>query len=484
MAEIRFVDQTLRDGQQSLWGMRMQAGMALPVVPLIDRVGYDVVDFVGSSMMEVLVRHCQEDPWEGLDLIVAAMPRSPMRAGVRNTAIISMSVTPDALMDLWVRTLCRHGVRSFWIYDVLHWNIDKTHRLAKVAKEFGAEVVASLMYTLSPVHTDAFYAERADLLAASPDVDGLLIYDTAGVLTPERARTLIAAVRPRAHGKYFELHCHACAGIAPLTYLAAIEAGVTTLHTCARPLANGSSLPSIESMLRNVRIAGHTAAIEERLLAPISAHFEAVARAAGLPLGVPVEYDLLLFEHQIPGGMTGTLRNQLAEHGMAERLDEVLHEVALVRRELGYPGMATPFSQLVGTIAVLNIVSGQRYAVIPDEVVQYAKGFYGQPVAPIDPDILDRIMATPRAALLPAVPEQPDLEEIRRPHGAVSDEELLLRALIAPHFIERMRAAGPVRQDYPLLASRELDAVRRLMTRSMARQLDVATEGFAVSLRR
>lgn len=484
MAEVRFIDQTLRDGQQSLWGMRMQAGMALPVVPLIDRVGYSVVDFVGSSMMEVLVRQCREDPWEGLDLIVAAMPNSPMRAGVRNTAIISMSVTPDALMDLWVRTLCRHGVRSFWIYDVLHWNIDKTHRLAKVAREFGAEVVVAVMYTLSPVHTDAFYADRTQLLAASPDVDGVLIYDTAGVLTPERARTLIPAIRSRAPGKRFEIHCHASAGIAPMTYLAAIEAGVTTIHTCARPLANGSSLPSVETMLRNVHLAGHTATLDARLLAPISDHFAAVARAAGLPLGVPVEYDLMLFEHQIPGGMTGTLRNQLAEHGMEARLDEVLHEVARVRRELGYPGMATPFSQLVGTLAVLNVVTGQRYAVIPDEVVQYAKGFYGQPVAPIDPDVLDRIMAAPRAAVLPAVAEQPTLEEIRRPHGNISDEELLLRALIAPAFIEKMRAAGPVRQDFPLLASQEIDAVRRLMSRSTARRLEVATESYRLSLRR
>jgi oxaloacetate decarboxylase alpha subunit len=485
MARIEFIDQTLRDGQQSLWGMQMQAGMALPVTPLIDRVGYEVVDFVGSSMMEVLVRNCQEDPWEGLDLIVGSMPHSRIRGGVRNTGIISMSVTPPALMDLWVRTLCRHGVRSYWIYDVLHWNIDNTHRLAKVAKEFDAEVVAALMYTLSPVHTDAFYAEKADLLSASPAIDRLLIYDTAGVLTPERARTLIPAVQARCNGKSFEIHCHNVAGIAPLTYLAALNLGLTTIHTCSRPLANGPSLPSAEAMIRNVVLAGHIPGIDGALLSPIAEHFERVAHTAGFPLGVPNEYDLMLFEHQIPGGMTGTLRNQLALHGMAERLDDVLHEVATIRRELGYPGMATPFSQLVGTLAVLNIVTGSRYSVIPDEVIQYALGHYGRPVAPIEPDVLDRIMNAPRAAdLVGTVPDQPSLEEIRRPYGDVSDEELILRVLIAEPFIDKMRAAGQVRRDYPALASPELEKIRQMMTASTARALDYEAEALRLSLRR
>ena len=133
MAHVQVIDQTIRDGNQSLWGMRMQAGMALPVAPLIDRTGYSTVDLVGSSMFEIMVRHAHEDPWAGLDLIVGAMPRTPIRAGLRCHGIITMSVTPDDLMDLWVRRLCEHGVRSFWIHDPLHVNLDKLHRLAKVA---------------------------------------------------------------------------------------------------------------------------------------------------------------------------------------------------------------------------------------------------------------------------------------------------------------------------------------------------------------
>ena len=184
MAHIEFVDQTLRDGQQSLWGMRMKAGMALPVTPLIDRVGYRVVDLTGSSMFEVLIKYCDEYPWDGLDLLTASMPNSRIRAGMRSNACVTFAITPDALMDLWVRSLCRHGISSFWIYDVL-FNIDKMHRLARVAKdEAGAEVAAAINFSNSPVHTDEYYGEKARLLAASPDVDTLLIYDTAtGELT-------------------------------------------------------------------------------------------------------------------------------------------------------------------------------------------------------------------------------------------------------------------------------------------------------------
>src|ERR1700731_2913691 len=150
MAFIEFLDETMRDGQQSLWGMRMRAGMGLPVSPVIDRTGFRVIDLAGSSMMEVLIRHCQENPWEGLDLLVEAMPRTPIRGGMRSNASVTFGVTPDSLMDAWMRQLNRHGVRSYWIYDVLY-NIDKIHRLAKGAKEFGSGGAGTSFIFFSPV---------------------------------------------------------------------------------------------------------------------------------------------------------------------------------------------------------------------------------------------------------------------------------------------------------------------------------------------
>lgn len=484
MAHVEFLDETMRDGQQSLWGMRMRAGMALPVSPLIDRTGFRVIDLAGSSMMEVLIRHCQENPWEALDLLVQSMPRTPIRGGMRSNASVTFGVTPDSLMDAWMRQLNRHGVRSFWIYDVL-FNIDKTHRLAKVAKEFGSEVAGAIMYTLSPVHTDAYYADKANKLSASPDIDTLLLYDTAGTLDGERLKTLLPAIVAEAQGKKIEFHSNNILGMSAKAYLDAIELGVSIIHTASRPMANGPSVPSTEVMVKNIELKGHTHSLDKSLFKAVADHFEAVGRAAGYLVNQYNEYDVLSIEHQIPGGMTGTLKAQLAQHNMSDKLDEVLTETARVRRELGFPGMATPFSQLVGTLAVLNIVSGKRYAIIPDEVIQYAAGFYGETVAPIDPNVLDKIMSAPRAKdVLANPPEQPTIEELRKRYGTTDDDELILRALVPEADLKRMKAAGPVQITYPLLSSRELDQVRRLMQIARAPVVEIKSQAMTLSLRR
>jgi oxaloacetate decarboxylase alpha subunit len=473
MARIEFIDQTLRDGQQSLWGMRMRAGHALPVASQVDRTGYAVTDLTGSSMFEVLIKYCREDPWAGLDAMARAMPRTPLRAGMRSNACVTFSVTPNDLMDLWVRRLAAHGIRSFWIYDVLY-NMDKMLRLAKVAHECGATVAGAINYSLSPVHTDQYYADRAGDLAASEHVDSLLLYDTAGSLTPERARTLVPQIVARAMGKPVEVHSHNVTGLSTWAYIEAVKGGATIVHTAARPLANGPSLPSTQIMLRNLALLGYETGLRSDLLEEVSAHFEKVAATYGLPTGVPNEFDLFAYEHQVPGGMTGTLKNQLAQHRMPERLDEVLREMAVVRRELGYPGMMTPFSQLVGTQAVLNIVTGTRYSVIPDEVIQYACGWYGQPVAPIEAAVMDRLSQHARYRDFDGKrPEQPSLAEIRRPFGDISDDELLLRFLVPEGDIVAMRAAGPLRTVLPVLASAEADLARDLLRQPSLRHLEV-----------
>ncbi len=484
MAHIEFLDETLRDGQQSLWGMRMQAGHALPVASLIDRTGYRVIDLTGSSMFECLIKYCRENPWEGLDLLAAAMPRTKIRAGMRSNASVTFSVTPDALMDAWMRQLNVHGCRSFWIYDVL-FNIDKMHRLAKVAKEFGSEVAGSIMFTLSPVHTDEYYADKADKLSICPDIDTLLLYDTAGVLEKDRLKTLLPAIKAKARGKPIEFHSNNLLGQSAKAYLDAIELGVSIIHTAVRPMANGPSVPSVEVMARNVELMGHTHNLDASLFAPVSAHFEKAGKAAGFLVNQYAEYDVLSIQHQIPGGMVGTMKAQLVQHGMSERLDEVMQETAIVRRELGYPGMATPFSQLVGTLAVLNIVTGKRYSVIPDEVIQYAAQHYGATVAPIEPNVLDKIMSAPRAKEICAnPPEQPTLAELHKRFGTTNDDELILRALVPSSEVDKALAAGPVKTSFPMLSSPELDQVQRLMKLANSAVVQVSSPDFKLSLRR
>jgi oxaloacetate decarboxylase (Na+ extruding) subunit alpha len=484
MAHIQFLDETMRDGQQSLWGMRMQAGMALPVAPMVDRTGYSVIDLTGSSMFECLIKYCYENPWEGLDLLVNSMPRTPIRAGMRSNASVTFGVTPDSLMDAWMRQLNVHGVRSYWIYDVL-FNIDKTLRLAKVAKEFGSEVAGAIMFTLSPVHTDDYYADKADKLAASDDIDTLLLYDTAGVLEKERLSTLLPAITAKSHGKPIEFHSNNLLGQSAKAYLDAIDLGATILHTAVKSMANGPSVPSVESMAKNVELLGHTHNLDTDLFAPVSDHFEKVGEAAGFLVNQHAEYDVLSIQHQVPGGMVGTLKAQLVQNGMSDRLDDVLKETAAVRKELGYPGMATPFSQLVGTQAVLNIVTGKRYSSIPDEVIQYAAGFYGETAGPIDPNVKDIIMSSPRAKqVVASPPPQPSIEDLRAEYGTDDDDELILRALVPGEGLEKMRKSGPVRTTYSYLSSPELQEVSRLMKIAQSPLVQVISDDFEMTLKR
>jgi oxaloacetate decarboxylase alpha subunit len=484
MAHITFLDQTLRDGQQSLWGLRMRAGMALPIVPVLDRTGFNVIDLTGSTAFECLIRYCRENPWEGLDLIVDAAPRTPIRAGMRSNAAVTFATTPDALMDAWMRQLNRHGCRSFWIYDVLY-NIDKMHRLAKVAKEFGSEVAGTVMYFQSPVHTDAYYADITNRVSRSADIDTILFYDTAGVLDRERMQTLLPVIKANARGKPIEFHSNNILGQSAKAYLDSLDFGVSVLHTASRPMANGPSVPSTEIMVHNIELLGHTHDLDKKLFGRVADHMESVGKAAGFLVNQHYEYDVLTTRSQIPGGMIGTLKAQLKIHGMSERYDELLREVAIVRRELGYPGMATPFSQLVGIQAVLNMVHGERYKTIPDEVIQYAACFYGAPVAPIEPDILDRIMNAPRAKqILASAPEQPTIEELRAKYGTTDDDELILRALVPEAELELMRQAGPVKHSYPLLSSPELDQVRKLMSIAKLPVVELRSPGVSARLTR
>jgi oxaloacetate decarboxylase alpha subunit len=250
-------------------------------------------------------------------------------------------------------------------------------------------------------------------------------------------------------------------------------------------MANGPSVPSVQSVVRNLELMGCSHSIDTSLLAAVDEHFRAVGRAAGYLVDQVSEYDLFNVTHQVPGGMVGTLKAQLEQHGMTHRLDEVLAETGAVRRDLGWPVMATPLSQLVGTQAVLNIVTGDRYSLVPDQVVAYAAGHYGTPPAPIEGAVLDRIMAAPRAAEIAAnPPEEPTLEELRKRHGTgTDDDELILRALIPEHDLDAMRAAGPVRRDFPLVSS-ELAELQALVTTVRSPYVSLATERFALELRR
>ncbi|MGH9043117.1 MAG: carboxyltransferase [Acidimicrobiia bacterium] len=483
---IDFVDQTLRDGQQSLWGLRMRAFQAAPALPYLDRTGFTVVDLTGAGMFQVLLRTFKDDPWASTDFLIQNLPTSVLRAGMRTISVIGFGFVPDSIVDLWIHTLSRHGVKSFWIYDCL-FDMGIMHRVANVALEAGAQPAPAVMYGLTDVHSDDFFAARAGEIASWNGIETVYFEDAAGVLTPERAATLLPKVRQATLGKRIELHCHNTTGLAPLNYIEAMRHGIDILHTASRSMANGASLPSTEMMLENVAVLGHTHGLDESMLAPVRQHFADEAVASGYETGIPNEFSLLPYRHQLPGGMTGTLKAQLEQHGMTQRLPEVLDEIMIVREDLGQPVMATPFSQLVGIQAVLNIVAGERYKVVPDEVIQYTLGHYGPLMRPVEPDVADRILSQPRAADFKGWERpQPTLRELRQRFGIhISDEELLLRAMHPDSEVDAMLASGPPRTEPRTRASELVQSIADLVSspRSL-RQLSVSLPDLSITVRR
>ena len=467
MTQIEFVDQTLRDGAQSLWGMRLRAYQAAEALPDIDRTGFRVVDLTGAGMFTVLLRQFRDDPWASLDFLVKNLPNSTVRSGLRTISVIGFGFTPDSIIDLWVKTLIKHGVTSFWLYDCLY-DLPTMHRLVKVIRSYGGQPVPAIMYGLTDLHDDAFFAEQARQMASWEGVESIYVEDAAGVLTPERARTLLPAIRAASGTIPLELHCHNTTNLAQHNYIEGIKAGFTIFHTASQPMANGPSLPSTEGMLPIVANLGHEHGLDESRLEPVAEHFRWAAQDAGYEVGQPAEYDPRVYDHQLPGGMTGTLKNQLAQHGMADRLGQVLEEIPRVRAELGQPIMATPFSQFVGIQAVLNVVAGDRYTLVPDEVVHYVMGHYGPLRGEVAPDVLDRVLAVPRAAEIARWERpQPTLSEIRaRWSSSMSDEELLLRFMTSDVEVDAMIAAGPVRTRPATSSARMLRHIDELATRT------------------
>jgi oxaloacetate decarboxylase alpha subunit len=488
MAQIEFIDQTLRDGQQSLWGMRMRAYQTTPILPNLNRTGFRVVDLTGGTLFVVMLRESGDDPWAALDHIVAGLPDTGHRAGMRPVAVGSFGFVPDSMLDLWVGTLVKHGIQSHWLFDCLY-DMPLMKAKAEAIQRVGGEVVPAIMYGLTDLHTDEFFADRAREMASWEGVNTIYVEDAPGVLTPERASTLLPALQEATPGVRLELHVHNTTGLAPLVYVEGMKAGIEIFHTCSLPMANGPSLPSTEAMVEIVEELGHSHGLDKSQLPPVAEQFAREAKRLGWATGVPNEYRMMPYRHQLPGGMTGTLINQLNEYGMPERFPEVVDEIVRVREELGQPVMATPFSQFVGIQAVLNVVLDERYKVVPEEVLHYALGHYGPLMRPIEPEIADKIFSQPRVKDLENWErDQTTLEEFREKLGKnLSDEELLLRYLAPEEHVDKMLRNGPLRTEPPARSDEFGEQLTELIESAERRPIkhfSLSRPGVKIDLRR
>jgi oxaloacetate decarboxylase alpha subunit len=448
MREIPIVDTTLRDAHQCLWATRMTTAHMLPIAEQMDNIGFQRIDLAGTIQFDVCIRFLKENPWERMRLMRQKITKTPLSSFTRSKNLVSFDTVPDDIVALWVERLVANGFREVGSFDGLN-DVNNMLATLNIARKLGVKTFGALSYCLSPVHTDELYVKTAKDLVKRGKVDAIWLKDAGGLLTVDRIRTLVPAVKKVIGDIPLELHSHCMTGLAPLVYLEGVKAGADRIHTSIAPLANGNAQPATQSMVGNLRNMSFSASINDALVDEVSEHFRRIAEIEGKPVGTPQEYDAFHYEHQIPGGMMSNFRQQLAQAGLSHLFQKLLEEVARVRYELGYPIMITPFAQLVGTQAVLNVVQGERYKTVPDEIKKYALGYYGKLLAPVDPDVLDRIVAngSPKIALKPQ-PLPPAVEKLRKEYPHASDDERVLRFMFAGNQVDDMLAAGPMQTDY------------------------------------
>jgi pyruvate/oxaloacetate carboxyltransferase len=457
-----FVDVTLRDGHQCLWATRMTTAMMTPILGTLDRVGYEYLNILGGAVFDVCVRFLHENPYRRVALLCSRLA-TPCDALTRGQSLYTFELFPDDVVALNSQLLARLGIRLLTVYDALNDNRN-VESSVRSAHEAGMLVNTMITYTLSPVHSDAYYVGRAKELRALK-ADFISIKDPTGLLTPERARTLFPAVVGAAGPIPVQLHSHCQSGLAPEVYQIAVATGFRHGYTAAEPLANGASLPATEDIDARARSLGFATGIDRRALAEVSGYFSWLAEREGKPRGRIAKYDPALYEHQVPGGMISNLKSQLKAVGMEDRLPAILEETARVRRDLGYPIVVSPFAQFIVTQAVLNVVQGERYKTIPDEVRKYAMGFYGRLAAEPSPEFLERANIRPEEFVTepPARHITPWLPRLRAELGAAAgDEDVLLSAFYDKSLLAPLAKPAPA---YEFRTSPLYELIRHIGTR-------------------
>lgn len=446
---IEIIDTTLRDAQQCLWATRMTASMMAPMAERMEKAGFAMIDFMAPVQFDVCVRYLKENPWEKARFFRRKFRNTPMRSYCRSKSLIGFNLVPDDIVELWIDRLHANGFRVVGTLDAL-FDIENMLVSVRRAKKLGLYSVGALVFCESPIHTDELYMRTAKALVERGGIDAIMIKDSGALLTPERIRTLVPALQSVLGDRPIELHSHCNTSLAPLVYVEAVRLGVRQLHTSIAPLASGPAQPSIQLMLRNLNVAGYETRVKRAEVDMISQYLAELADREGFPSGQPMEYDAFHYKHQMPGGMLANWRYQLSQSGLEERFEEILEEIVLIREELGWPIMVTPFSQIIAVQAMLNVVGGERYRCVPDEVKMYALGYFGTLLAPVKPDVLDRIVenGSDRIALEPVALE-PALGTLRRAYPHADDDERLLRYVFAGDEVNGMLAAGPMKITVP-----------------------------------
>ena len=449
MSAVTITDTTFRDAHQSLIATRMRTCDMLPIAEAMDRVGFYSLEVWGGATFDVCIRYLNEDPWERLKSLKSAIKDTPLQMLLRGQNLVGYRHYPDDIVVKFVEKSAENGIDIFRIFDAVN-DIRNMEVSIKTAKKAGVHVQGTISYTISPVHTiDAFVRFAREL--AELNCDSICIKDMAGLISPRDTYDLIKALKSEV-GLPVDLHSHSTSGMAPMSYMAACDAGVDILDTAFSPFAGGASQPPTETVVAALRRTPYDTGLDLNVLTGIKEYFVGIKeKYRGIldPISEKIDTNVLIY--QIPGGMLSNLVSQLEEQNAMDRYNDVLAEMPRVRKDLGYPPLVTPTSQIVGTQAVLNVLTGERYKIIPKEVREYVRGMYGRPPAPIIEELLEKVLGEDDVITCrPADLLEPELDRITKKAqelGIVRKQEDILTYALYPQIAETFLAGDAVEEE-------------------------------------
>lgn len=432
MKKIQFTETVLRDGQQSLIATRMPTSDMLPILKTMDQAGYHALEMWGGATFDACLRFLNEDPWERLRAIRKEVKKTKLQMLLRGQNLLGYKNYADDVVADFVTKSVENGIDILRLFDALN-DVRNLETAIRATKAAGGHCQTAISYTTSQIHTVDYFVDLAHKMA-NLGADSICIKDMAGVLTPQTGYELVSRIKD-AVDLPLEVHTHATSGIAEMTYLKVAEAGADIIDTAISSFAGGTSQPATESVAIALEDCGFATGLDLQKVAEIAEHFNPVRdrfREEGLlnPKVKDIEPKTLIY--QVPGGMLSNLLSQLTEQGLQDKYEEVLAEVPKVRADLGYPPLVTPLSQMVGTQALMNVISGERYKLVPSEIKDYVKGLYGQSPAPITDEIKETIIGDAEVITVrPADLLAPQLPVFREEIAeyAKSEEDVLMYAL-------------------------------------------------------
>ena len=446
--KLRICETVLRDGHQSILATRMRYEQMEPVLGLLDDIGYEALECWGGATYDSCLRFLNEDPWERLRKLKANLKNTPLQMLLRGQNLLGYKHYSDDVVEAFCNAAVKNGIDLIRIFDALN-DPRNMEAAIKYSKKAGAHVQSAMVYTISPVHTTESFLKVAETLVEM-GTDSLCIKDMSGLLGPADAYDLVSTFKKRFGELPIDLHSHFTCGLASTTYWEAAKAGVDIIDTAISPFAHATSQPATETMIEMFKGTEWDLGLDLDKYIPLVDHFRKVKQQIAEEFNLKPASDVIpaVRRYQIPGGMLSNTQNQLNEMGMGDRFFDVMDEMPRVREDLGYPPLVTPTSQIVGTMAMMNVMMGDRYKMVPNEVKDLVRGKYGQLPGTISDDIRQTIIGDEQPITCrPADLIEPELEGYRQDlaskgYNGITDEDVLTYAMfpeVAINFFDANR---------------------------------------------